>query len=263
MVRRSMVVMFVGCLLSLLAVAQEAPVLHQPSQGGYTPAQLSALGDELTQLQRTLDNISLGSRKSLGSGGWMPQEFAAYTAGTLDRLGYETQILSNQANGVVSKAWVAVRVDLGGAGAWIPVEPLPNPSSAQTSLGEVPLVGNLIYDATYLSYDAVVELPANIPPSAAIRNPMSDVVETERSAWFANASVDPDGEIVLFQWTFGDVTTRVTHAISTWYTFPVGGITYPVTVTVTDNRGAQATTSTSVYVLTLEEKEAKSCGCGG
>ncbi len=263
MVRRSIVVMLLVSFVSLLGMAQEVPLLTQPQNAGYTPAQLTALGDAITQLQRKLDNIDLGSKRTFGSGGWTLQEFAAYTAGTLDRLGYATQIVSNEVNGVAVKVWVVVQVDLGGATAWIPVEPLTNPAGSQNDLGDVPIVGALVYDASYLSYDAVIELAPNVPPTAAIRNPTSYIVETERAAWFANASSDPDGEIVLFQWTFGDVVQRVSHAISTWYAFPAGGISYPVTVTVTDSRGAQATTSTSVYVLTLEEKEAKGCGCGG
>ena len=127
----------------------------------------------------------------------------------------------------------------------------------------MPLVSSLIYNSSYLAYSAVVELPANIPPTAAIRAPMSDVVETEASAWFCNASNDPDGEIVLFQWTFGDDVQRINYNISAWYTFSSGGEDFPVSLTVTDSRGAQASVSTSVYVLTLQEKADKSCGCGG
>jgi len=73
--------------------------------------------------------------------------------------------------------------------------------------------------------------------------------------------VDPDGEIVLFQWTFGEDVQRITYTISAWYTFAAGGLDYPVSLTVTDSRGAQATVSTSVYVLTLQEKADKACGC--
>ena len=262
MVRRSsFLIIVLICLVSLMGLAQEAPILGQPREAGYSPAQLDALGDAITRLQRTLNNIDLGSKKSLGSGGWTLQEFAAYTSGSLERLGYVTRIVANQVNGAAVKVWVVVHVDLGGAETWIPVEPLPNPERSQNDLGDVPVIGDLIYDADYLSYDVVVELPPNLPPTAVIRKPVSDTVETQQSGWFANASSDPDGEIVLYQWTFGEVVQRIAHTIITWYTFPTGGITYPVSVTVTDSRGAQATASTSVYVLTMEEYEAKSCGC--
>ncbi|MFC2095160.1 PKD domain-containing protein [Candidatus Bipolaricaulota bacterium] len=263
MARRSVFGILLVCTLSLLVVAQQAPTIVQPREAGHSAAQLSVLEDAITRLQNLLNSTNLGSKKQLSSGGWTLEKFAAYTAGTLERLGYLVAIVSRQAAEGGTEAWVVVQVDLGGATAWIPVEPLPNVEIYQMDLGEVPLVASLVYDSDYLSYDTVIELPANLPPTARIRSTNSDVVETKQSPWFGNTSSDPDGEIVLFQWTFGDDTQRETHTISTWFTFDVGGMEYPVSLTVTDNRGAQASTSTSVYVLTLEEEEAKSCGCGG
>lgn len=261
MVRRSLIGILFLCTVSFFVVAQEAPTIIQPSEAGYSPAQLSALDGAISQLQSMLSGSNLGSKKLLGNGGWTLEKFAAYSAGNLERLGYQVAIVSRQMQEGGTKVWVVVRVDLGGAIAWIPVEPLPNVEIHQANLGNVPLVASLIYDSSYLSYDSVVELPPNIPPTAAIRAPMVDVVETEQSAWFGNSSVDPDGEIVLFQWTFGEAVQRITYTISAWYVFNPGGKVYPVSLTVTDSRGAQATTSTTVYVLTLQEKADKSCGC--
>lgn len=261
MVRRLLIGILFLCTLSLLVVAQEAPTIVQPREAGYSTAQFSALDSAIHQLQATLSNTNLGSRKMLGSGGWTLEKFAAYTAGNLERLGYQVAIVSRQIQEGGTKIWVVVRVDLGGAIAWIPVEPLPNVEIHQADLGDVPLVALLIYDSGYLSYDIVVELPPNIPPTAMIRAPMVDVVETEAEAWFGNSSIDPDGEIVLFQWTFGEDVQRITYTISAWYAFDVGGQRYPVSLTVTDSRGAQATAGTTVYVLTLQEKADKSCGC--
>ena len=261
MARRLLIGILFLATLSLLASAQEMPMLVQPQGAGYSPAQLTALDEAITQLQATLRNSNLGSKKTLGVGGWTVEKFAAYTAGNLERLGYQVAIVSSQQPNGATKAWVVVRMDLGGAIAWVPVEPLSFPEMSQKNLGEVPLVSTLIYDSSYLAYSAVVELPANMPPTAAIRAPMSDVVETEPSAWFGNSSVDPDGEIVLFQWTFGDDVQRVSYNISAWYTFSSGGQDYPISLMVTDSRGAQASASISVYVLTLQEKADKSCGC--
>ncbi|MBU1050257.1 PKD domain-containing protein [Candidatus Bipolaricaulota bacterium] len=258
--------LFIGILfiavLSSFAMAQEAPVLVQPRETGYSPAQLSLLESEISHLQARLNDFNLGSKKKLGVGGWTAEKFAAYTAGNLERLGYQVAILSRQMTNGTTKVWVAVRIDLGGAVAWIPVEPVPNPDIFQPDLGDIPLVASLVYDSEYMTYTTIVTLPANIPPTAAIRAPMSDVVETESSAWFGNSSVDPDGEIVLFQWTFGNDVQRTSYNISAWYTFNPGGMDYPVSLTVTDSRGAQATTTTTVYVLTLQEKADKNCGCG-
>ena len=261
MARRLLIGILLLGVLSLLAFGQEVPTLVQPREAGYSPAQLAALDEEIGILQRMLDNYNLGSKKKLGVGGWTAETFAAYTAGNLERLGYQAAIVSHQIQDGTTKIWVVVKVDLGGTIAWIPVEPIPNPDIFQPDLGDVPLVASLLYDSEYLLYTTVVELPANIAPTAAIRVPMSDVVETESSAWFGNSSIDPDGEIVLFQWTFGEDVQRITYTISAWYTFATGGLDYPISLTVTDSRGAQASVTTSVYVLTLQEKADKSCGC--
>lgn len=260
MVRRSIIGILLACVVVFGAGAQEVPVLIQPRDAGYSQEQLSVLQEAITRLEVVL-NSNRGSMRQLGSGGWTLGKFAAFTAGTLERLGHQVAIVSRQPGTSGTEIWVVVHVDLGGASGWIPVQPLPNIDSPQRDLGNVPLVGQLLYDPSYLSYDTVVELPPNLLPTAVIRAPMQDVVETNQSAWFGNMSRDPDGEIVLFQWTFGEVVQRPTHSISTWHTFDVGGTTYIISLTVTDSRGGQATVTTTVYVLTLEEEAAKHCGC--
>jgi hypothetical protein len=262
MARRSFVGFLILCILTLVAVAQESPTLVQPGSAGFSPAQLTVLQGAITQLQYLLNNSSYGSKKQLGSGGWTQATFAAYTAGSLERLGYQASIVSQPAADGGTDVWVAVRADLGGAIAWIPVEPSPSGDIYQPDLGNVPLMSPLVYDSRYLTYDAVVELAPNIPPTASIRVPGTDVGEGSRVAFFGNASMDPDGEIVLYQWTFGEDVQRVTRTISAWYTFAPGGREYPVALTVTDSRGAQASTTTSLYVLTLQEVEDRKCGCG-
>lgn len=250
MVRRALIGLLIFCSLSLLVAALESPVLIQPLAASYSQEQLLALEEAIDQLAGELNCTDLGSKKYLGSGGWTSVKFAAYTAGNLERLGYQVVIVSRQAAEGGSKAWVVVQVDLGGTTAWIPAEPLPFEGINQLDLGAVPLTAPLVYDSDYLLYDTIIELPANIPPTASIRAPR-EIVETEQSSWFGNWSVDPDGEIVLYRWTFGEAEQRATHTVSEWHTFDVGGIEYPVSLTVTDSRGAQATTSMTVYVETL------------
>jgi PKD domain len=261
MARRLLIGILLLGTLSLLAFAQEVPTVIQPQQAGYSPAQLSTLEGAINQLQARLRSANLGSKKKLGVGGWTAESFGAYTAGNLERLGYQVAIVSHQMQDGTTKVWVVVRVDLGGVIAWIPVEPLTNPNIFQPDLGDVPLVASLIYDSAYLSYTTLVELPPNIAPTAVIRAPMTDVVENEQSAWFGNSSIDPDGEIVLYQWTFDQDVQRVAYTISQWYTFTDGGEDHSVSLTVTDNRGAQATATTTVYVLTGQERADKACGC--
>ena len=102
------------------------PTFVQPREAGYSSAQLTALDTEITQLEAKLRNYNLGSKKTLGVGGWTLEKFAAYSAGNLERLGYQVAIVSSPKQDGSTKVWVAVRIDLGGAIAWIPVEPLPN-----------------------------------------------------------------------------------------------------------------------------------------
>ncbi|MBO0879067.1 MAG: PKD domain-containing protein [Mycobacterium sp.] len=64
----------------------------------------------------------------------------------------------------------------------------------------------------------------------------------------ATASSDPDGSVVSYAWDFGDGTTDSGATPS--HTFPTGD-TYPVTLTVTDNRGGTDTASHSVTVYRL------------
>jgi len=58
-------------------------------------------------------------------------------------------------------------------------------------------------------------------------------------------STDEDGEIVSYEWTFGDGTSGTGHSVSHTYT---GAGTYTVTLLVTDDDGLTASTQQDVYV---------------
>ncbi|HEY8718478.1 PKD domain-containing protein [Pengzhenrongella sp.] len=60
-----------------------------------------------------------------------------------------------------------------------------------------------------------------------------------------SASSDPDGTITSYAWDFGDTTTGT--GVSATHTYAAAG-TYPVTLTVTDNRGGTAATTRQVVV---------------
>ncbi|WP_377644494.1 PKD domain-containing protein [Oryzobacter terrae] len=61
-----------------------------------------------------------------------------------------------------------------------------------------------------------------------------------------STSSDPDGTIASYAWTFGDGSTST--AMAPTHVYAAAG-TYPVTLTVTDDRGATAISSTSVTVV--------------
>ena len=261
----------IRCLVALVVLvgvavcAAAQPVIVQPSNAGLSATELAAFEEAYRELTGLLRNHESGSQKLLGQDGWGALDFAAFTAGSLARHGYETALVEQASDAGTVRVWVLVALDLGTRAVWIPVEPLPNPAAGQKTLGAVAgeeSTGALVrLDASYVSYDRVLELSSNVAPIASIRPPAHDIAEQEASAWFGNTSLDPDGTIVLYQWAFDDEMQRVTSHIAQWYTFRSSG-TYTVSLTVTDNRGAQASTSLSLYVLTTEEAEAD-CGCGG
>jgi hypothetical protein len=269
--RRWMLVVLLGLSLGMAVgtAAQELPMLVQPQDAGFSSTQRASLGAAIGELQRLFRSHDLGSRQRLGDGGWSAEQFAAYTAGTLERLGYVAGIVSRAPDHGTdpSAAWVAVRVDVGeGASAWIPVNPTPgNPELPQSRWGAVPLLdgGELRYETAYLSYDRVIELPPNQPPTAVIWTPAGNVAEKEMQLWSSPLSRDPDGKIVLYQWTFGRDVLRVSGQPSVFYTFDRGGEQVTVTLTVTDSRGAQGTETLTVYVMTEDEAAHKPCGACG
>ena len=89
-------------------------------------------------------------------------------------------------------------------------------------------------------------LPANQPPVASFTatvNGLSVAVD-------GSASSDPDGTVTGYAWTFG--TATATGATAS-YTFPAAG-TYPVTLTVTDDKGATGTLTKQVTVASTTDQ---------
>jgi PKD repeat protein len=82
--------------------------------------------------------------------------------------------------------------------------------------------------------------PANTPPSASFTYACTGL-----SCNFTDTSVDPDGTIAAWSWTFGDGATSTVK--NPTRTYAAAG-TYTVSLTVTDNGGATGTTSQAVTV---------------
>jgi hypothetical protein len=262
MKRWMMVVSMVALCASFLATAEEAPLVVQTGEAEYSASLRAALDEAIQVLERVLRDADLGSQKGLGQNGWDAVDFAAYTAGALERHGYRTAIVRRNDGTAEGRVWVLVGLELPGATVWVPVEPLPDPSRRQSTLGVIPTVetpgGELRFDERYVAYDSIVQLVPNVPPVAVIRPPAQPIEENTATAWFGHTSFDPDGEIVSYQWTFGGDEAQTTISSSTWHTFPAIGI-YTVVLTVTDSRGAQSSTSLNVEVV----EESEDCGCGG
>ncbi len=88
----------------------------------------------------------------------------------------------------------------------------------------------------------VTTRPANLAPTATFSvstNGLAVAVD-------ASGSTDPDGSITAYSWDFGDGTAAVTGRTAT-HTYAAAG-SYPVTLTVTDDRAGTASTSTTVRV---------------
>jgi PKD repeat protein len=101
----------------------------------------------------------------------------------------------------------------------------------------------IVWDANDLSdtYTTTVKVrPPNVAPTASFRSSCVDLVCT-----FTDTSVDPDGPIVAWAWTFGSSGTS-TDAAPT-FRFPGPG-SYDVSLTVTDSDGATATKTAAVQI---------------
>ena len=244
--------------------AQQQPQVVQPDSATYSTAQHSTLSRATAELERVLGDRTLGVQRTLGERGWTSREFAAFTAGSLESLGYQVAIVSAQwLDG--QHAWVLVGVDVGGATAWIPVEATPIPGVVQEGLGRIASDGAGRYDARYAQFAETLQLGANVAPTVGFRGPTAGAYAGDVVTFLALTSHDSDGEIVLYLWGVDDTDRlTVTKTMSFDYTFETA-VRHTVSLTVVDSRGARATTSLAVQVLGLDSDGnpfSAGCGCG-
>ena len=90
-----------------------------------------------------------------------------------------------------------------------------------------------------------VNVPPNVPPSAAIGSSGTGGQAPYAVNFDGTGSSDPDGSVVSYAWDFGNTRTATTPTASANYTQPG---TYTVTLTVTDNQGATGTTTRQIVV---------------
>jgi outer membrane protein assembly factor BamB/PKD repeat protein len=94
--------------------------------------------------------------------------------------------------------------------------------------------------------------PENEPPIANAQPDTQVVQDGEAASFDASESYDLDGEIVSYEWDFGDGIREMGVVVSHLYPGPGN---YTVTLTVTDNDGATATDTTLVTVEEVPEPE--------
>lgn len=87
----------------------------------------------------------------------------------------------------------------------------------------------------------------NQPPVARLRAQPTSGPAPLSVAFDASASYDPDGQIVLYRWSFGDGGSREAREAFTQYTYSREG-TFTAVLTVVDNRGATATAQVTITV---------------
>jgi len=90
----------------------------------------------------------------------------------------------------------------------------------------------------------------DLPPVASFTVTGNNTVTGSTVSFNGGASADPDGTIASYAWTFGDGGTAT--GVTTTHVYTVAGmspVTFPVTLTVTDNSGSTGTASAKVVVL--------------
>ena len=245
-----------------VAAATAVPQLDAYSAGDR--AQLLAV---LGTLEPLLADTTRGSRQPRDQGAWGTREFALYTAGALEQLGYASVVVvRSDADG--STYWVLVRVALAAREGFLPVDPSPAAGAMQYTLGRVPGLSlsttDVRLDERYLTYDEVIALPTNQPPVAQIRKPMGTLLVGEKILLLGVLSSDPDGYIVLYRWRVGTESAIVMEKSPFYYQFDAPG-SRQIELTVVDNRGASAATTIEVVAVDVSEEgdqEDTGCGCG-
>lgn len=255
-----------ACLLIGVVVGAsgiEIPVVRQPQEWAVgAQIELEVYLDELDRLAETLAEKTFASQRihaRRGWNAWRVEDFCGYVQGLLSARSYETVIVQSDHGTEEPYAWLLVGLALSDtATAWIPVDPSPDLGDRQETLGRIALAAGRTLDdpvfaEAYMTYDRVIELPANRAPRVTIGDQPNPIAH-EREYFRARGTYDPDGKIVLYVWDFGDGVIKRATSNHVWHRYTAGG-DYTVTLIVVDERGATATDSRVVSVD-------RDCGCG-
>ena len=121
------------------------------------------------------------------------------------------------------------------------------PSHSYASAGTYPVRLTVTDDkgaSAVVSHDVTVTAPppVNQPPAAAFTSSAAGLV----ASFDGSASADPDGTVASYAWSFGDGSPAGT-GVRPSHSYASAG-TYPVRLTVTDDKGASAVVSHDVTV---------------
>ena len=272
MAKRTFILLFVLLFLSLCASVRgsELPQIVHPNGAEYSETELASLLPAIEELSELLGGVSgvyWACRQIFSPEEWQSDEFAAYTAGVLSELGYDTLLVRGNGWDDGEHTWVLVAIPLvSGRTAWIPVEASPALNRTQEALGSIPVLtaedGTIRFSEAYLGFTEIVEPPENLPPVAKIHTQMGSVFELDEPARFSTlGSYDPDGEIVRYHWDLGDGSRRISDRRLIEHTFGASGI-YTVTLTVIDDGGKSAVDTLAIRISRAADAERPpGCGC--
>ena len=213
------------------------------------PVQREALVGKMKTLEEWFSDRAL-SPEDWAVQGWSSLDWAWYIGGLLFSLGYEVQLVR-----AGEAWWTLAGFLLDGQEVWFPVVPgaLAADTGGTADLAYVPFVDRS-FDRRYLGWEEARPLPENTPPVADARSTARSL-PPGRETWFLGAtSYDPDGEIVLYLWSFGDGTTK--RGVNVKHAFRRPG-RYTVSLVVVDKGGLMAQDELDIVV-----EDPSDCGCG-
>jgi len=252
MTRWFYVLMLGTFLFAAPALAGETIDVLPLNSTAYSAAELAALLPAVARLETTLANPDLASRRYFASNEWQSRNFAEYTSGRIaELLGYEGRLASADGWPDGRHTWVLVGIPVGQKTAWIPVEASPLAGHAQVILGTIPGLASSTgrsFDSKYRGFSVVEPLPADVRPVAKIRAPMARATAQQSVVFLAIESYDPDGEIILYVWEFGDGQRQTTTAPRVDYVPRTASESLAVSLTVVDNCGRTSTVRITIGV---------------
>lgn len=265
--------LLVAVLLALPITAQGgAPsAMLSLSSPPLSPTDMVALGAQISALEAILADPTLGCQRELGEAGWNSAAFAAYSGGVLTDLGYTVRVATASGWSDGTHSWLLVRLSVPSAAeVWAPIEASPALGVTQNRLGAVAVTSaslqEISFSPEYGAFDHVSELSANRIPTAHITARSLSLPIEAVTTLTALGSYDPDGELVLYRWRFGDGAWIAQRSWSTTVT-PTEPGTMVITLQVIDNAGGCASFSLQVRAIdpTVRDMDNPTggCGCGG